>query len=63
MKDWQSIPLKIVMKHILWSLTEPTERLNKQFKDIIDYFDGDVMVLNNTKVFQHVYLETKKNRR
>ncbi len=25
---------------------------HKQFKDVIDYFDeGDVMVLNNTKVF------------
>jgi S-adenosylmethionine:tRNA ribosyltransferase-isomerase len=36
---------------------------HKTFKDVIDYFDdGDVLILNNTKVFQHVYTETKKNR-
>jgi S-adenosylmethionine:tRNA-ribosyltransferase-isomerase (queuine synthetase) len=36
---------------------------HKTFKDVIDYFDdGDVLILNNTKVFQHVCTETKKNR-
>jgi S-adenosylmethionine:tRNA ribosyltransferase-isomerase len=36
---------------------------HKTFKDVIDYFDdGDVLILNNTKVFQHVYTEIKKNR-
>jgi S-adenosylmethionine:tRNA ribosyltransferase-isomerase len=34
---------------------------HKTFKDVIDYFDdGDVLILNNTKVFQHVCTETKK---
>jgi S-adenosylmethionine:tRNA ribosyltransferase-isomerase len=36
---------------------------HKTFKDVIDYFDdGDVLILNNTKVFPHVYTEIKKNR-
>jgi S-adenosylmethionine:tRNA-ribosyltransferase-isomerase (queuine synthetase) len=31
------------------------------FKDVIDYFDdGDVLILNNTKFFQRVCMETKK---
>jgi S-adenosylmethionine:tRNA ribosyltransferase-isomerase len=35
---------------------------HKTFKDVIDYFDdGDVLILNNTKVF-HVCTEIKKNR-
>jgi S-adenosylmethionine:tRNA ribosyltransferase-isomerase len=34
---------------------------HKTFKDVIDYFDdGDVLILNNTKVFPHVYTEIKK---
>jgi S-adenosylmethionine:tRNA ribosyltransferase-isomerase len=34
---------------------------HKLFKDVIDYFDdGDVLILNNTKVFLHVCTETKK---
>jgi S-adenosylmethionine:tRNA ribosyltransferase-isomerase len=34
---------------------------HKMFKDVIDYFDdGDVLILNNTKVFQRVCMETKK---
>jgi S-adenosylmethionine:tRNA ribosyltransferase-isomerase len=34
---------------------------HKSFKDIIDYFDeDDVMVLNNTKVFQLDFMEIKK---
>jgi S-adenosylmethionine:tRNA ribosyltransferase-isomerase len=34
---------------------------HKTFKDVIDYFDdGDVLILNNTKVFQHVCTEIKK---
>ena len=29
---------------------------HKQFKDVIDYFDeGDVMVLNNIKVFSYLW--------
>jgi S-adenosylmethionine:tRNA ribosyltransferase-isomerase len=36
---------------------------HKTFKDVIDYFDdGDVLILNNTKVFPHVCTEIKKNR-
>ena len=34
---------------------------HKSFKDIIDYFDEeDVMVLNNTKVFRLDFMETRK---
>lgn len=34
---------------------------HKMFKDVIDYFDeGDVLILNIPKFFQHVYTETKK---
>lgn len=34
---------------------------HKMFKDVINYFDdGDVLILNNTKVFLHVCMETKK---
>jgi S-adenosylmethionine:tRNA ribosyltransferase-isomerase len=36
---------------------------HKTFKDVIDYFDdGDVLILNNTKVFPRLYTEIKKNR-
>jgi S-adenosylmethionine:tRNA ribosyltransferase-isomerase len=35
---------------------------HKTFKDVIDYFDdGDVLILNNTKVFQHVCTGIRKN--
>ena len=34
---------------------------HKTFKDVIDYFDdGDVMVMNDTKVFLQECMETKK---
>jgi S-adenosylmethionine:tRNA ribosyltransferase-isomerase len=34
---------------------------HKIFKDILDYFDDqDVMILNNTKVFRRVCMVTKK---
>ena len=34
---------------------------HKLFKDLIDYFDeDDVMIFNNTKFFLHVYMEIKK---
>ena len=34
---------------------------HKEFKDLIDYFDeGDVMIMNNTKVFLLVCMDTKK---
>ena len=34
---------------------------HKQFKDVIDYFeDGDVMVMNDTKVFLQECAEIKK---
>ena len=34
---------------------------HKMFKDVIDYFDdGDVMVVNDTKVFQLECMETEK---
>ena len=34
---------------------------HKTFKDVIDYFDdGDVMVMNDTKVFLLECMETKK---
>ena len=34
---------------------------HRQFKDMIEYFDeDDVVVLNNTKVFLQDYMETKK---
>ena len=41
------------MNQSLWFLTEKNKQLStKSFKDIIDYFDEeDVMVFNNTKVF------------
>ena len=41
------------MNQSLWFLTEKNKPLStKSFKDIIDYFDEeDVMVFNNTKVF------------
>jgi S-adenosylmethionine:tRNA ribosyltransferase-isomerase len=36
---------------------------HKTFKDVIDYFDdGDVLILNNTKVFPARCTEIKKNR-
>ena len=36
---------------------------HKMFKDLLDYFDeGDVMVLNNTKVFLLVSTEIRENR-
>jgi S-adenosylmethionine:tRNA ribosyltransferase-isomerase len=34
---------------------------HKTFKDVIDYFDdGDVLILNNTKVFPHVCTGNKE---
>jgi S-adenosylmethionine:tRNA ribosyltransferase-isomerase len=34
---------------------------HKMFKDVIDYFDdGDVFILNNTKVFQRLYGNKEK---
>jgi S-adenosylmethionine:tRNA ribosyltransferase-isomerase len=34
---------------------------HKMFKDVIDYFDdGDVLILNNTKVFQRLYGNKEK---
>jgi S-adenosylmethionine:tRNA ribosyltransferase-isomerase len=36
---------------------------HKTFKDVIDYFDdGDVLILNNTKVFPRLYGNKEKNR-
>jgi S-adenosylmethionine:tRNA ribosyltransferase-isomerase len=36
---------------------------HKLFKDVIDYFDdGDVLILNNTKVFPARCMETKKKK-
>jgi len=37
---------------------------HKKFKDVLGYFkDGDVMIINNTKVFLHVFSVQRKNRR
>jgi S-adenosylmethionine:tRNA ribosyltransferase-isomerase len=34
---------------------------NKKFKNILDYFDdGDVMVLNNTKVFNAAFMDARR---
>jgi len=34
---------------------------HKVFKDIVDYFDdGDVMIMNDTKVFPPGYMETRR---
>jgi S-adenosylmethionine:tRNA ribosyltransferase-isomerase len=60
-KELLPIQLKTETKHVLWLLIKKGTIEHKMFKDVIDYFDdGDVLILNNTKVFQRVCMETKK---
>ncbi len=46
----------------LMVLDRKTETIeHKLFKDVVDYFDeDDLFIFNNTKVFLHVFMETKR---
>jgi S-adenosylmethionine:tRNA ribosyltransferase-isomerase len=59
---WQNFRLNTEMKRLMVIDRKKQTIEHKTFKDV-DYFDdGDVLILNNTKVFPHVYTEIKKNR-
>jgi S-adenosylmethionine:tRNA ribosyltransferase-isomerase len=50
---WQNFRLNTEMKRLMVIDRKKQTIEHKTFKDVIDYFDdGDVLILNNTKVFR-----------